>query len=56
MIDRIVKTLYLLIVLYLAANNWHIYIREKRHEKGGWLCLMAALAATISATYIWFSW
>jgi len=55
MADRVVQAIYLLILLYLAANHWHIYIREKQYEKNGWLALMAALAATIAATYIWFN-
>lgn len=55
MIDRIVQAIFLLILLYFAANNWHIYIREKWHEKDGWLALMAALGTTIGAAYIWFN-
>ena len=52
---RIVQCILLLIALFFAATNWHTYIREKRYEKDGWFALMAALAATLSATYIWFN-
>lgn len=52
--ERIVQVFFLLITLYMASNNWHTYIREKRYEKDGWFCMMAAMAATIASLYIWF--
>lgn len=52
---RISQAILLLITLYLTSTNWHTYIREKRHEKDGWFCLMAALAGTIATLYIWFN-
>lgn len=55
MADRIVQFIFILILLYFAANYWHTYIREKRYEKDGWFCLMAALGTTIGAVYIWFN-
>lgn len=55
MANRIVQAVFLLILLYFASNNWHTYIREKRYEKDGWFCLMAAMATTIASLYIWFT-
>lgn len=54
MAHRVVQAIFLLILLYFAANNWHTYIREKQYEKGGWLALMAALGTTIMSIYILF--
>lgn len=51
--ERIAKGVFLIIFLYMASTNWHTYIREKRHEKGGWFCMMAAIAATIASLEIW---
>lgn len=54
MAERISQAIILLILLFLAASNWHTYIRKKQYERDGWLCLMAAMAGTIASFYVWF--
>lgn len=53
--DKAVKAIILLILFYLAARNWHNYIKENQYEERGWLVLMGALATTMWAIYIQFN-
>jgi hypothetical protein len=55
-IDRIIKAIWWAMLLFFAAHNWHIYIREKRHEEKGWFALMAAIGTTTASVYTYFMW
>ncbi len=56
MIERLLKVVWLLILLFFAARDWHLYIREKQHEKNGWFILMVAFVATLTSIYVCFMW
>ncbi len=56
MIERLFKVVWLLILLFFAARDWHIYIRQKQYEENGWFMLMAAFMATIASVYVCFMW
>ena len=52
--NRIADLFMAFVLVLMAANKMHTYIRKGRYKDSGWLSLAATIIAIISATWIWF--